>query len=73
MLAHIRYAQRESSSSARRKDHNASVIASVSGSAFLGNTPVGYIVLLGEPRADWDAIRAGLRAAVGAVYRAWAR
>jgi predicted regulator of Ras-like GTPase activity (Roadblock/LC7/MglB family) len=47
--------------------------ASVSGTAFLGSTPVGFIMLLGEPRADWDAIRAGLRAAVGAVYRAWAR
>ena len=47
--------------------------ASVSGAAFLGSTPVGFIVLLGEPRADWDAIRAALRAAVGTVYRAWAR
>ncbi|PYN36184.1 MAG: hypothetical protein DME01_09345 [Candidatus Rokuibacteriota bacterium] len=47
--------------------------ASVSGTAFLGSTPVGFIVLLGEPRADWDTIRAALRSAVGAVYRAWAR
>jgi predicted regulator of Ras-like GTPase activity (Roadblock/LC7/MglB family) len=47
--------------------------ASVSGTAFLGSTPVGFIVLLGEPRADWEAIRAALRGAVGAVYRAWAR
>lgn len=47
--------------------------ASVSGAAFLGSTPVGFIVVLGEPQADWDTIRAALRAAVGAVYRAWAR
>lgn len=47
--------------------------ASVSGAAFLGSTPVGFIMLLGEPRADWDVIRAALRAAVGTVYRAWAR
>ncbi len=46
--------------------------ASVSGAAFLGSTPVGFIVLLGEPRADWDAIRTALRRAVGDVYRAWA-
>jgi predicted regulator of Ras-like GTPase activity (Roadblock/LC7/MglB family) len=46
--------------------------ASVSGAAFIGSTPVGFIVLLGGPRADWDTIRAALRAAVGAVYRAWA-
>jgi hypothetical protein len=44
----------------------------VSGSAFLGSTPVGYIVLLGEPRADWDSVRSGLRGALGTVYRAWA-
>ena len=47
--------------------------ASVSGTAFIGSTPVGFIVLLGEPRADWDAVRSALRSAVGAVYRAWAR
>jgi predicted regulator of Ras-like GTPase activity (Roadblock/LC7/MglB family) len=46
--------------------------ASVSGAVFLGSTPVGFIVLLGEPRADWDATRAALRRAVGTVYRAWA-
>ena len=46
--------------------------ASVNGIAFIGSTPVGFIVLFGEPRADWDAISAALRAAVGAVYRAWA-
>jgi predicted regulator of Ras-like GTPase activity (Roadblock/LC7/MglB family) len=47
--------------------------ASVSGTAFLGSTPVGFIVLLGEPQADNDAVRTALRAAVGTVYRAWAR
>ena len=46
--------------------------ASVSGSAFLGSTPVGFIVLLGEPRADWEIIRTALRRAVGTVFRAWA-
>jgi predicted regulator of Ras-like GTPase activity (Roadblock/LC7/MglB family) len=46
---------------------------SVSGTAFLGCTPVGFIVLLGEPQADNDAVRTALRAAVGTVYRAWAR
>jgi predicted regulator of Ras-like GTPase activity (Roadblock/LC7/MglB family) len=45
--------------------------ASVSGAAFIGSTPVGFVVLLGEPQADWETIRAALRAAVGAVYRAW--
>jgi len=47
--------------------------ASVSGIVFLGSTPVGFIVLLGEPQADTDAVRTALRAAVGTVYRAWAR
>ncbi|HZO42133.1 MAG TPA: roadblock/LC7 domain-containing protein [Methylomirabilota bacterium] len=46
--------------------------ASVSGAVFLGSTPVGFIVLLGEPRAEWETIRAALRRAVGSVYRAWA-
>jgi predicted regulator of Ras-like GTPase activity (Roadblock/LC7/MglB family) len=46
--------------------------ASVSGTVFLGSTPVGFIVLLGEPRADWETIRTALRRAVGTVYRAWA-
>jgi predicted regulator of Ras-like GTPase activity (Roadblock/LC7/MglB family) len=45
--------------------------ASVSGAAFIGSTPVGFVVLLGEPQADWETIRTALRAAVGAVYRAW--
>jgi len=56
----------------RRGTFPTAVFASVSGSAFLGNTPVGYIVLLGEPRADWDVVRSGLRGALGTVYRAWA-
>jgi predicted regulator of Ras-like GTPase activity (Roadblock/LC7/MglB family) len=46
--------------------------ASVSGAVFLGSTPVGFIVLLGEPRAEWETIRAALRRVVGSVYRAWA-
>jgi predicted regulator of Ras-like GTPase activity (Roadblock/LC7/MglB family) len=46
--------------------------ASVGGAVFLGSTPVGFIVLLGEPRAEWETIRAALRRAVGSVYRAWA-
>jgi len=47
--------------------------ASVGGTAFLGSTPVGFIVLLGEPQADNETVRTALRAAVGTVYRAWAR
>ena len=46
--------------------------ASGTGAAFLGSTPVGYIVLLGDASADWDTIRSALRAAVGTVHRAWA-
>ena len=45
--------------------------ASANGAAFLGSTPVCFIVLLGNPSADWDSIRAALRAAVGTVHRAW--
>jgi hypothetical protein len=56
----------------RRGTFPTAQFASVSGSAFIGSTPVGYVVLLGEPRADWEAVRSGLRAALGAVYRAWA-
>ncbi len=56
----------------RRGTFPVAQFASVSGAVFIGSTPVGYIVLLGEPRADWDAIRAALRRAVGTVYRAWA-
>ena len=46
--------------------------ASGTGIAFLGSTPVGYIVLLGDASADRDTIRSALRAAVGTVHRAWA-
>jgi predicted regulator of Ras-like GTPase activity (Roadblock/LC7/MglB family) len=56
----------------RRGTFPTAQFASVSGSAFLGSTPVGYIVLLGEPRADWERVRSELRAALGRVYRAWA-
>ena len=56
----------------RRGTFPTAQFASVSGSAFLGSTPVGYIVLLGEPRADWEAVRSELRGALGRVYRAWA-
>lgn len=56
----------------RRGTFPTAQFASVSGSAFLGSTPVGYIVLLGEPRADWEAVRSRLRGALGTVYRAWA-
>ena len=42
------------------------------GIAFLGSTPVGYIILLGDASADRDTIRSALRAAVGTVHRAWA-
>ena len=45
--------------------------SSVSGAAFIVSTPIGFIVLLGEPSADGDTIRAALRKTVGSVYRAW--
>jgi hypothetical protein len=46
--------------------------ATGAGSAFLGSTPVGFIVLLGDASADWDTMRRALRAAVGTIHRAWA-
>jgi predicted regulator of Ras-like GTPase activity (Roadblock/LC7/MglB family) len=42
------------------------------GSAFLASTPVGFILLLGDANADWDATRSALRSAVGMLHRAWA-
>lgn len=42
------------------------------GTAFLASTPVGFILLLGDPHADWDATRGALRSAVGTLHRAWA-
>lgn len=56
----------------RRGTFPTALFASVGGSAFLGSTPVGYILLLGEPRADWEEVRSRLRGALGTVYRAWA-
>ena len=44
----------------------------VDGTAFLASTPVGFIVLLGDASADWDATRGALRTAVGSLHRAWA-
>jgi hypothetical protein len=46
--------------------------ATGNGVAFLGSTPVGFIVLLGGPGSSWETIRGALRAAVGTVHRAWA-
>ncbi len=56
----------------RRGTFSIARFASGTGTAFLGSTPVGYIVLLGDASADWDTIRSALRAAVGTVHRAWA-
>ena len=42
-----------------------------SGVAFLGSTPVGFIVLLGDRSANWEVIRGALRAVVGTIHRAW--
>ena len=42
------------------------------GTAFVASTPVGFIVLLGDASADWDATRGALRTAVGTIHRAWA-
>ena len=46
--------------------------ATAQGAAFLGSTPVGFIVLLGDTSASWDVVRGALRAAVGTIHRAWA-
>jgi len=46
--------------------------ATAQGTAFLGSTPVGFIVLLGDASASWDVVRGALRAAVGTIHRAWA-
>lgn len=45
--------------------------ATGSGVAFLGSTPVGFIVLLGDRSANWEVIRGALRAVVGTIHRAW--
>ena len=56
----------------RRGNFPMAQFASADGTAFLGSTPVGFIVLLGDPSADWDAIRSALWTAVGTVHQAWA-
>lgn len=43
------------------------------GTVFLGGTPVGFIVLLGDADARRDTIRPALRTAMDAVRQAWSR
>lgn len=46
-------------------------LAAVDGVVFLGSTPIGFIVLLGDEAADCDAIRHALGEALDAVRRTW--
>jgi predicted regulator of Ras-like GTPase activity (Roadblock/LC7/MglB family) len=43
------------------------------GTVFLGGTPVGFIVLLGDGEVNRDAIRQALRTAMDTVRQAWGR
>jgi len=43
------------------------------GTVFLGGTPVGFIVLLGDAEVNRDAVRHALRGAMDAVRQAWSR
>lgn len=41
------------------------------GTVFLGSTPIGFIVLLADARANRDALRHALRETIGAIREAW--
>lgn len=43
------------------------------GTVFLGGTPIGFIVLLGDGEVNRDAVRQALRAAMETVRQAWNR
>ena len=43
------------------------------GTVFLGGTPVGFIVLLGEAQVNRDAVRNAMRTAMDSVRLAWSR
>ncbi len=43
------------------------------GTVFLGGTPVGFIVLLGNAEVDRDTVRQALRSAMDSVRQAWSR
>ncbi len=43
------------------------------GTIFLGGTPVGFIVLIGDADANRDVVRFALRTAMEAVREAWSR
>jgi predicted regulator of Ras-like GTPase activity (Roadblock/LC7/MglB family) len=41
------------------------------GTVFLGSTPIGFIVLLADARANRDALRHALRETIGVIREAW--
>jgi hypothetical protein len=41
------------------------------GTVFLGSTPIGFILLLADTRANRDALRHALRETIGAIREAW--
>ncbi|MGH7392604.1 MAG: hypothetical protein ACREM3_24575 [Candidatus Rokuibacteriota bacterium] len=43
------------------------------GTVFLGGTPIGFIVLLGDAEVNRDAIRYALRTAMDSVRQVWSR
>ena len=45
--------------------------AAADGSVFVGSTPVGFIVLLGDARGSRDAVRHALRTAMDTIRQAW--
>jgi predicted regulator of Ras-like GTPase activity (Roadblock/LC7/MglB family) len=47
--------------------------AAGNGTVFLGGTPVGFIVLLGDADVDRDAVRRALKVAMETVRQAWPR
>ncbi len=47
--------------------------AAGNGTVFLGGTPVGFIVLLGDPGVNLDTIRHALQTAIDSVRQAWTR
>jgi predicted regulator of Ras-like GTPase activity (Roadblock/LC7/MglB family) len=47
--------------------------AAGTGTIFLGGTPVGFIVLLGDAEVNRDVVRLGLRTAMEAIREAWSR
>jgi predicted regulator of Ras-like GTPase activity (Roadblock/LC7/MglB family) len=55
----------------RRGSFSMAHFAAEDGVVFLGGTPVGFIVLIGDAAADRDRIRHEMAGAMDAVRRAW--